>query len=86
MRNPWNCCEKRILELLVDQAAFGLTAIHKNELNAIRSIMPEFDLACMEQAAENIHLASVTEDMELMPISLHQRILQGYNPELSSKP
>ena len=70
-RQSW---EERILELLADQAAFGLSADEQDELSALLVMMPDFDQDCMQRMAATVHLASVGKEPEPLPASLQQRI------------
>jgi len=74
MSDRWQSCEARILELLADQATFGLSADEQEELRALLAIMPDFDRDCMHRMAATIHLASVGKAPEPLPPSLQQRI------------
>ncbi|MHC4179984.1 MAG: hypothetical protein ACYSWU_20965 [Planctomycetota bacterium] len=74
MSERWQSCEERILELLADQAAFGLSVEEQEELSALLVTMPDFDHDCMERMAAAVHLASVGNELEPLPASLQQRI------------
>jgi len=74
MSNLWQSCETRVLELLADQATLGLSADEQEELGALLAIMPDFDRDCMQRMAATVHLASVRETPEPLPLSLQQRI------------
>ena len=75
MSDRWQSCEERVLELLADQATFGLSADEQAELSALLAIMPDFDRDCMQRMAATVHLASVDKAPEPLPASLQQRIL-----------
>ncbi len=66
--------EDRVLELLADEAIFGLTAEEQAELDALLATMPDFDRGCMERTVATVHLASVAKDIEPMPESLRRQI------------
>ena len=74
MSDRWQSCEERILELLADQAAFGLSAEEQGELRVLLAMMPDFDQDCMERMAATVHLASVGNALEPLPASIQQRI------------
>jgi len=74
MSDRWQSCETRVLELLADQATFGLSADEQAELSALLAIMPDFDRDCMQRMAATVHLASVDKAPEPLPPSLQQRI------------
>ena len=74
MSDRWQSCEERILELLADQAAFGLGVDEQKELSALLVTMPDFDQDCMQRMAATVHLASVGKAPEPLPVSLQQRI------------
>ena len=71
MSDRWQSCEERILELLADQAAFGLSADEQEELSALLVMMPDFDQDCMQRMAATVHLASVG-GAEPLPASLQR--------------
>ena len=74
MSDRWQSCEERVLELLADQAAFGLNTDEQEELDALLAIMPDIDRDCMQRMAATVHLASVGKAPEPLPASLQQRI------------
>ena len=74
MSESWKSCDERILELLADQAAFGLNADGQEELRELTVTMPDFDQECMERMAATVHLASVGKELEPLSASLQQRI------------
>ena len=74
MSDRWRSCEERILELLADQATFGLSADEQEELRALLAIVPDIDRDCMQRVAATVHLASVGKAPEPLPASLQQRI------------
>ena len=86
MSEFWQSCEERILELLADQAAFGLNTDGQEELRELTVMMPDFDHECMERTAATVHLAIVGKKLEPLSASLQQRIrarandLMGFPP------
>ena len=74
MSDRWQSCEERILELLADQAVFGLSIEEQEELRELLVTMPDFDQDCMQRMAATVHMASVGKELEPLPASLHQRI------------
>jgi hypothetical protein len=74
MSDRWRSCEGRILELLADEAAFGLGDGEHEELRALLAMMPDFDHHCMERMAATVQLAIVGNRLEPLPPSLQQRI------------
>jgi len=74
MSNRWQSCETRLLELLADQATFGLSADEQEEFSALLAIMPDFDRDCMQRMAATVHLASFVKAPEPLPASPKQRI------------
>ena len=77
MSDRWKSREDRILELLTDQAAFGLNADEQEELDVLLVTVPDFDLDCMQRMAATVHLASVGKELEPLPTSLQHRIRAG---------
>ena len=84
MSDLWQYCEERILLLLADQAAFGLSADEQEELSALLAGVPEFDQDCMQRLAATVHLAGVGKELEPLPASIHERILASAS--LSQRP
>ena len=84
MSDRWQSCEERILCLLADQAAFGLSAYEQEELSALLARVPEFDQDCMQRMAATVHLACVGQELEPLPASIHERILASAS--LSQRP
>jgi hypothetical protein len=74
MSDRWLSCEERILELLADEAVFGLSADEQDELRTLMVMMPDFDQDCMQRMAATVHLASFRTELEPLPPSLQQRI------------
>ena len=74
MSERWQSCEGRILELLADEAIFGLVDQEKEELAELLAMMPDFDRDCMQRAAATVHLASIADEPEPLPASLQQII------------
>jgi len=74
MSGPWQACEKRLLDLLADQALFGLSADEQQELEILLGMMPDFDRDCMQRAAATVHLAGVGKELVPLPTSLQQKI------------
>ena len=74
MSDCWQSCEQRILELLADQAVFGLTTDEQEELRHLFGMMPDFDQDCMERMAATVQLASVRRQLQPLPKALEQRI------------
>ena len=74
MSDRWQSCEERVLELLADQATFGLSADEQEKLGTLLGMMPDFDRDCMQRMAATVHLASVDKAPEPLPASLQQRI------------
>ena len=74
MSDRWPSCEERILDLLADEAVFGLSAEEHEELSALLVTMPDFDQDCMQRMAATVQLASVGTKLEPLPTSLQQRI------------
>ena len=74
MSDRWQSCEERILELLADQATFGLNTDEQEELNVLLAIMPDIDRDCMQRVAATVHLACVNKSREPLPASLQQKI------------
>ena len=58
MSDRWQSCEQRLLELLADQAAFGLRTDEQIELDSLRIMMPDFDCDCLQRMAAVVYLAS----------------------------
>ena len=67
--------EGRALELLADQAVFGLAGEQQEELDTLLATMPDIDRDCMRTAAATVHLASIGTELEPMPISLKRNII-----------
>ena len=74
MSDRWQSCEDRILLLLADQAAFGLSIDEQEELGALLAVVPEFDQDCMERMAATVRLASVGKKLEPLPAAIQQRV------------
>ena len=74
MSDRWKSCEERILELLADEAAFGLSVDEQEELGVLLVMMPDFDQDCMQRMAATVHLASFGRELEPLPASIQQRI------------
>ena len=64
----------RLLELLADQAVFGLDPDEREQLEAMLAVAPDVDRECMEYAAAAVHLAGIGTELEPLPASLHRRI------------
>ena len=77
MSDSWHSYQRRLLELLADEALFGLTADGREELDSLVAIMPDFDLLCMERVSAAVHLAHVSKHLEPLPESLDERIRVG---------
>jgi len=77
MSNRRQFGEERILELLADQAAFGLSVDEQEELRALLVSMPDFDRDCMQRMAATVHLASIGKELEPLPASIQQKIRAG---------
>jgi len=75
MSNRTQSNQQRILELLADEAIFGLAADEREELDARLDETPDIDLGCMRNAAATVYLASIAEEFEPMPISVQESIL-----------
>ena len=75
MSDRWQSCEERILLLLADQAAFGLSAYEQEELSTLLARVPKFDQDCMQRLAATVHLACVGTELEPLPASIYERIL-----------
>ena len=54
MSDLWQSCEQRILELLADQAVFGISTDEQEELCHLLGMMPDFDQDCMERMATTV--------------------------------
>ena len=80
MSDRWQSREERLLDLLADQATFGLSADEQEELNTCTAMMPDFDKDCMRRVVATVHLASVGKELEPLPASLQQRILATMHP------
>ena len=74
MSDRWRSCEERILEMLADEAAFGLSAGEQEKLTEFLPTIPDFDRDCMQRIAAAVQLASVGTKLEPLPASLHQKI------------
>ena len=74
MSDRWQSCEERILCLLADQAAFGLSSGEQEELSELLVMRPDFDQDCMQRMAATVHPANVGKHLEPLPASLQRRI------------
>ena len=74
MSDHWQSCEERILCLLADQAAFGLSSHEQEELSALLVMTPDFDQDCMQRMAATVYLAGCGDELEPLPAELQQRI------------
>ena len=77
MSDHWQSCEDRILELLADQASFGLSGDDDSDLRTLMAAVPDFDPDCMQRTAATVLLAGVGENPETLPTSLQQKIRAG---------
>ena len=73
MSTPWRFAEQRILDLLADQAAFGLVADDRRQLDGLLETMPGLDAECMERTAALVELASLPR-RERMPAKLQEDV------------
>ena len=80
MSDRWQSCEQRILELLADEAVFGLGTDEQEELRHRLGTMPDFDQDCMQRMAATVQLASVGRQLQPLPKALEQRIRDGVLP------
>jgi hypothetical protein len=80
MSDRWQSREERLLDLLADQATFGLSADEQEELDTLTAMMPDIDKDCMQRMVATVHLASVGKELEPLPASLQQRILGAVHP------
>ena len=67
----------RLLDLLVDQALFGLAADEHVELQELQSRFPEVSPVCMDKVATLVELSALPEATEAMPVGLQERIRNG---------
>ena len=67
--------EERLLELLADEAIFGLIAEEQKEFDTLLAETSGIDRDCMRRAAAAFHLGSISAELESMPTALKQRIL-----------
>ena len=74
MSDIFESCEERILDMLADQAAFGLSPDERGELDTLLVMMPDFDQECMQRMAATVHLASFVKEPEPLPTSLQLTI------------
>ena len=72
MNSQWQVVERRLLALLADRAAFGLTASENEELRQLQELVPDFDDECMERAAATVQLAFAPA--EPLPTAVHAKI------------
>ena len=75
MRNRTQSNQRRTLELLAEEAIFELAADEREELDALLEETPDIDPGCMLNAAATVHLASISEEFEPMPMSVQESIL-----------
>ena len=68
MSDQWQAAECRLLDLLADQATFGLSRIETEELGRLTQMVPDFDIECMERAAAVVNLALVS--VEPLPAAI----------------
>jgi len=80
MSDRWKSREERILELLADEAVFGLSADERDKLGVLTIAMPDIDRDCMQRTAATVHLASIGREPEPLPESLQQRIVARAKP------
>ena len=67
--------KQRTLELLADEALFGLAVDERLELDALLAGTPGVNGGCMQTAAAVVHLASIAAELGPMPMSLKESIL-----------
>jgi len=75
MRDRITPNNQRTLELLADEAIFGLAADQREQLNALLPKTPGVNENCMQAAAAAVHLASLADKFEPMPTALKESIL-----------
>ena len=80
MRDRWQSCEQRILELLADEAVFGISTDEQEELRCLLGMTPDIDRDCMERMAATVQLASVGRQLQPLPKALEQSIRDGVPP------
>ena len=83
MNSQWQVVERRLLELLADRAAFGLTASENEELRQLQEFVPDFDDECMERAAATVQLAFAP--IEPLPTAVHAKIRASWKVPESSR-
>ena len=72
MTAQWEADQRRLLNLLADDAAFGLSEVESAELTQLMESHPDFDTECMERATATVQLAFAT--VECMPDAIRSRI------------
>ncbi|MBN1911447.1 MAG: hypothetical protein JW818_17020 [Pirellulales bacterium] len=70
----------RILELLADEAVFGLGASQERELQRLLRAVPGFDRDCMQRVATTVLLAGVEDRLQSLPPALAHSIAVGERP------
>ena len=83
MNSRWQVAERRLLELLADRAAFGLTASENQELRQLQESVSDFDDECMERAATTVHLAFAP--VEPLPATVHAKIRGSWKVSETSR-
>ncbi len=74
MNDRRKSCEERALELLADEALFGLDPGEREELDALLADLPDIDRHCMHYAAAIVQLAGLPAEPEPLPASVQRRI------------
>ncbi len=75
-----NADRERLLELLADQAVFGLSEAEQSELTRLQRSMgatPEIDMESMERVAALLELSNVPEQLVEMPDILKSKVRSG---------
>jgi hypothetical protein len=80
--------ETRLLELLAEQAAFGLSAADLAELTRLLQAAPQYDADAMDRAAASVELGMLASggpvEPEEMPAALRQKIAAAAIPHVQA--
>jgi hypothetical protein len=74
MAKPWEDDETRALQLLADQATFGLEADDRQELEGLLSRMRWIAPDAMDRVAAAIQMTCVADHLEPLPSRLHDKL------------
>lgn len=70
--------DRRLTDLLVERALFGLDDAEQRELASLLDRQPQFDCEGLEQVAADFYLASQSGPYEPLPAHVAQRVRESW--------